>query len=89
LEFFSRTLHSNCPFRESEEADGLSQPGCLKELGCKGPVTRCDCHGRKWNGAAANQNGVNWCCAAGAPCFGCTEPSFPDGMSPFYDLHGE
>jgi len=31
---------------------------------------------------------VNWCVEAGAPCYGCTEPTFPDGMSPFYTLNG-
>lgn len=86
MEYFSRNLHDRCPLKDTGEAKSLSQQGCLKELGCKGPRTKCDCHGRKWNGAALNADGVNWCCAAGAPCFGCTEPTFPDGMSPFYKL---
>jgi hydrogenase small subunit len=89
LEYFSQYLHAQCPFRETDEASMLSQQGCLKELGCKGPISKCDCHHRKWNSAAANTDGVNWCCAAGAPCFGCTEPTFPDGMSPFYSFGGD
>ncbi len=32
--------------------------------------------------------GVNWCVGAGAPCYGCTEPSFPDRMTPFYKVDG-
>jgi hydrogenase small subunit len=62
----------------------LSQANCLSRLGCKGPVTGCDCPTRKWNSAAPATPGVNWCIGARSPCFGCTEPSFPDGMSPFY-----
>jgi hydrogenase small subunit len=66
----------------------LSQPGCLFALGCKGMETYCDCPARKWNSPAKGQPGVNWCIQAGSPCIGCTEPSFPDGMSPFYTLNG-
>jgi hydrogenase small subunit len=65
-------------------AFSLSQPNCVYALGCKGPVTNCDCPTRKWNGAAAATPGVNWCIGARSPCFGCTQPTFPDGMSPFY-----
>jgi hydrogenase small subunit len=87
-EFFGKTLHSQCPLRDTEEVSGLSQQGCLREIGCKGPRTMCDCNQRLWNCGAANAKGVNWCCIAGAPCFGCTDPTFPDGMSPFYNLRG-
>jgi hydrogenase small subunit len=62
----------------------LGQPNCVYALGCKGPVTGCDCPTRKWNGAAAGTPGVSWCVGARSPCFGCTQPTFPDGMSPFY-----
>ena len=50
--------------------------GCRYDLGCKGPGAYCDSFERKWNG-------VNWC-VANAICIGCTEPTFPDGQSPFY-----
>jgi len=66
----------------------LSGPGCLFALGCEGLKTHCDCPTRKWNGGAAGQPGVNWCVGAGSPCIGCTEPKFPDAMSPFYTLSG-
>jgi len=32
------------------------------------------------------EQGVNWCVGARNPCQGCTEPGFPDEMSPFYHL---
>jgi hydrogenase small subunit len=32
--------------------------------------------------------GVNWCVGAKSPCIGCTEPGFPDAMSPFNTLSG-
>jgi len=62
---------------------GATAGGCLFALGCRGPETAADCSQRLWNAGEPN-GGVNWCVAAGAPCHGCTEPSFPDGMSPFY-----
>ena len=66
----------------------LGRAGCLYALGCKGRQTYCDCPSRKWNNPAKGQVGVSWCVQAGSPCIGCTEPSFPDGMSPFYTLNG-
>jgi len=66
----------------------LGASGCLFALGCKGRQTHCDCPTRKWNSPAQGQTGVNWCIGSGSPCFGCTEPGFPDVMSPFYTLNG-
>lgn len=75
---YGRTVHSRCPLRETDEAETFGvRNRCLKELGCRGPETRCNCPDFKWN------NGVNWCVEAGAPCIGCTEPSFP-GAASFY-----
>jgi hydrogenase small subunit len=76
--FFGKTVHSQCPYREDDD------DGCLEDLGCKGKKTYADCPSRKWNAGAAGTAGVNWCVLAGSPCHGCTEPGFPDGMSPFY-----
>jgi hydrogenase small subunit len=75
--FYANTVHSHCPYREEEDR-------CLYRYGCKGKKTYCDCSVRKWSGGAANSPGVNWCVLGGNPCIGCTESSFPDGMSPFY-----
>lgn len=75
-------IHENCPRRADFDvgrfASAFGQPGCLYELGCKGPYTDSHCPFQRWNG------GVNWCIGAGHPCIGCCEPEFPDGMSPFY-----
>ena len=80
---FGQTIHENCPRRayydENKFAKKFGDPGCLYELGCKGPVTYADCPLRLWN------NGVNWCIANGSPCIGCTEPGFPDEVSPLYE----
>lgn len=86
--FYGQLIHENCPrrafFDEGKFARKFGEPGCLNELGCKGPVTHADCPIRKWN------NGVNWCIGAGSPCIGCCEPGFPDLVSPIYQkLTGE
>lgn len=82
--FFGRRLHDNCYLKETEEAHRPGQGGCTKEMGCRGPVTYCDCNQRFWNAGASGAKGVNWCSGAGATCIGCTQNNFPDGMSPFY-----
>lgn len=81
--FYGQLIHENCPRRayydENKFAKKFGDPGCLYELGCKGSVTYSDCPLRLWN------NGVNWCIANGSPCIGCTEPGFPDEVSPLYE----
>lgn len=88
-QYFGKRIHDegNCPFKGWQEVHNLGEQGCLKELGCKGERTYSDCYSRKWNSPAQGQAGVNWCIAARTPCHGCTQPDFPDGMTPFYDLH--
>jgi len=86
-DFFQNTVHNRCPNSiRTEKAEALSQVGCLRDLGCKGRWTRADCPLRKWNSGGHGEQGVNWCVGARTPCHGCTEPDFPDGMSPFYEL---
>ena len=81
--FYGQTIHENCPRRayydENKFAKKFGDPGCLYELGCRGSVTYADCPLRLWN------NGVNWCVGCGATCIGCTEPGFPDMLSPLYE----
>ena len=86
--YFSINVHQQCPLKgaSSPRANTLGEYGCLQNLGCKGRQTRADCPLRKWNSAGPGQNGVNWCIGARTPCHGCTEPTFPDGMTPFYNL---
>lgn len=80
--FFDKLIHENCArrayFEEGKFARKFGEPGCLNELGCKGPVTYADCSLRYWN------HGTNWCIGAGSPCIGCCEPGFPDLLSPMY-----
>jgi len=82
----SMVIHTTCPLKPNPKAQTLGIGGCLKELGCKGPRTHADCHWRRWNSGGTGQAGVSWCIGAGSPCIGCTEPGFPDEMSPFYEL---
>ena len=81
--FYGKLIHENCQRRayydEQKFAKKLSDPGCLYELGCKGPVTHADCPIRLWN------HGVNWCVGCGGLCIGCTSPGFPDQISPIYE----
>jgi len=80
--FYGKLIHENCPrrayFDEGKFARKFGDPGCLNELGCKGPVTYADCPIRLWN------HGTNWCIGSGGACIGCVEPGFPDLLAPFY-----
>ncbi len=80
--FYGKLIHENCPrrayFEEGKFARKFGDPGCLNELGCKGPVSYADCPLRLWN------HGTNWCIGAGGSCIGCVEPGFPDLLAPFY-----
>jgi len=93
-DFFLQKVHrGRCPrfddYNAGNYAQTLSDDGCLHQLGCRGHDTRADCPVRMWNAGAPagpGEYGVSWCVSAGSPCYGCTEPSFPDGMAPFYTL---
>ena len=90
-DYFRNTVHSQCPNRQqffdrNLFASTLSEEGCLSRLGCKGRWAASDCPFRQWNSGGAGETGVNWCVGARSPCQGCTEPEFPDGMSPFFTL---
>jgi hydrogenase small subunit len=81
--FYGNLIHENCERRayydENKFAKKIGGPGCLYELGCKGPVTHSDCPIRRWN------SGTSWCVGAGSRCLGCCEPGFPDVVAPFYE----
>jgi hydrogenase small subunit len=87
IEFFAANIHENCPrrpfFDAGKFAKKLGDEGCLYNLGCKGPVAHADCWLRGFN------NHTNWCIQAGSPCHGCTEPEFPDTLSPLYQKLNE
>jgi hydrogenase small subunit len=91
IDFYQRTVHSQCPNKQNFHdqaifAQKLSNQGCLSKLGCKGRWTGADCPIRKWNSSAAGEFGDNWCIGGRSPCQGCTEPGFPDSLSPWYTL---
>ena len=85
--FYGNLIHDNCPrrafFDTGQFAKHTSDPGCLYQIGCKGPMTYADCPTRLWN------NGANWCVGSGAPCIGCCEPSFPDDLQPIFEKLNE
>lgn len=68
--FFSGSVHSRCPRRESEDAR-IGGLGCYEEVGCRGPATTMSCPSAKWN------NGRNWCINARMACIGCAAYDFP------------
>lgn len=74
--FFGELIHHNCPrysyFERGQFSTKFSDPYCMYQLGCKGPVTHADCPKRLWN------SGTNWCVGANSLCHGCAEPGFPD-----------
>ncbi|MDQ7094165.1 hydrogenase small subunit [Desulfosporosinus sp. PR] len=82
--FYRETIHNQCPRRHYYDqgifATDIGQKECLYRVGCKGPVTYADCPTRRWN------DRFNWPIGCNTPCIGCTEPGFPDLMSPF-SLH--
>ena len=75
---YNQTVHSQCPRNDDPER-------CLAPRGCRGPGTHANCPTLMWN------NGTNWCVNANAPCYACTEPTFPGASSLYavmYNPHG-
>jgi len=83
--FFEETVHARCPRLPAFVAgnfltdwnDPVQRDYCLFDKGCRGPLTVADCPTRGFNG------GVSHCTASGAPCQGCAEPDYYDGI-PLY-----
>lgn len=70
-EYFSNSIHSNCPRRGKTQVKQAGIFGCYKAIGCKGPGCSNVCPSMKWN------NGVNFCVTSNYPCIGCANPTFP------------
>lgn len=69
---YGRRVCDQCPFDDSDETRSFGVRGqCMEALGCQGEAASAPCPTTLWN------NRVNWCVAAGSPCLGCTEPTFP------------
>ncbi|MBN1126345.1 MAG: hydrogenase small subunit [Sedimentisphaerales bacterium] len=72
LFIYGQRVCDQCPFHRRGEARSYGVNGlCMEAMNCQGRSTNAPCPTLKWN------NGVNWCMAAGSPCLGCTEPTFP------------
>lgn len=85
--FFGRTVHDNCPrlpffekqqFAKSFDDDGARLGWCLKDVGCKGPLTFNACTTVKWN------QGTSFPMYSGHGCLGCAQPRFWDQPGGFY-----
>lgn len=77
VEYYTTTVHNNCPRRHTEMVQSYGVFGCYRQIGCKGPVTTFTCPLLKWN------NRSNWCIdTTDMQCIGCASPAFPAG--PFY-----
>jgi len=70
LKFFGGTVHSRCPHFQTGQARAIGDPGCMKNLGCRGQWTQGDCPMRRWNGRS------NDCLMSRGMCIGCTSETF-------------
>lgn len=71
-----RRMCDQCPFHGRGEARSLGgRAQCMEALGCWGQAGSAPCPSTQWN------NRVSWCVAAGSPCLGCTDPTFPGAVS--------
>ena len=84
---YGKTIHDQCPRRghfENDEfvtefgSEEAAMGYCLYKMGCRGPETYNNCPIAKFN------DGTSWPVEAGHPCIGCSEPSFWDKFSPFF-----
>jgi hydrogenase small subunit len=81
VDYYGLRVHDNCPrqgyFHLGIFSRKFSDPYCMYQLGCKGPISYADCPKRMWNSS------TNWCIGANAICIGCVNPGFPDESTPF------
>ncbi len=79
---FGETVHRNCNrgsyYEEGDFAEEYGSEKCLVELGCWGPVVKCNMPSRR------NIDGVGGCMNVGGKCIGCTMPGFPDKFTPYF-----
>ncbi len=84
---YGRKIHDHCErrphFDEGRYVERFGDVGhrlgyCLYKVGCKGPETYSNCPVIRFNDVEA------WPVSIGNGCYGCTEPSFWDRMTPFH-----
>ncbi len=85
---YGRRIHDHCERRPhfdegrfaEQFGDEFHKAGyCLYKVGCKGPETFSNCPAVRFNDVDV------WPVSVGHGCAGCTEPSFWDTMTPFYE----
>ncbi len=75
LEWYDMLVHQGCVRNEYHEYrvedKDFGGPACLFfHMGCRGPLAHGACNKILWNGRSSKTR-------VGVPCFGCTEPDFP------------
>jgi len=81
-EWYSMLVHQGCTRNEYHEYrvedEDFGGRGCMFfHLGCRGPLTHGPCNKVLWNQRNSKTN-------AGVPCFGCTQPDFPQDDAFFH-----
>lgn len=81
-DWYSMLVHQGCTRNDYHEyrveEEDFGERGCMFfHLGCRGPFTYGPCNKVYWNQRNSKPN-------AGVPCFGCTEPGFPQDHAFFH-----
>lgn len=81
IQWYGLLVHQGCIRNEYHEyrveENDFGQRGCLFfHMGCHGPLTHGPCNKLLWNARSSKT-------AVGVPCFGCTQPDFPQA-EPFF-----
>ena len=79
--WYGMMVHQGCTRNEYHEyrveEKEFGQKGCLFfHMGCQGPLANGPCNKHLWNRRSSKTR-------AGVPCFGCTNPDFPNAL-PFF-----
>lgn len=80
--WYNMLVHQGCTRNEYHEYRvedwDFGTKGCMFfHLGCQGPLAHGTCNKRLWNSRSSKTR-------VGVPCFGCTQPDFPQ-ESPFFE----
>jgi hydrogenase small subunit len=81
-EWYGLLVHQGCTRNEYHEyrveEENFGERGCLFfHMGCRGPLTYGPCNKLLWNRRSSKTR-------VGVPCFGCTQPDFPQPGPFFY-----
>lgn len=84
IDFYSTTIHDNCPRRHFFDneifATKFGDKECMYQLGCRGPITKALCPINRWN------QSDNWPIGDNTTCIGCASRGFPDDTAPFVNF---